>query len=91
MIKRYEELKNKIEEISESKAEKELFKSKAMWVEEGERSTRYFFNEQRSRSMNKTVRKLTLTNGIIITGKRNDVFISNQYQEQKSEIELGRK
>ena len=55
LMKRYEELKNMIKEISESKEEKELIKSKAMWAEEGERSTRYFLGEQRSRSMNKTL------------------------------------
>ena len=42
IIQRYEELKHKIDALSESKANNDLFKSKAMWVEEGEKAQSIF-------------------------------------------------
>ena len=92
IVKKYEVLKCKIDALSEQKAEMNLLKSKAMWLEEGEKSTKYFLGLGKNRSARKTVKKLTLANGEVTTErakilKEERLFYEQLFQEEKMEIQ----
>ena len=47
-LKQYEDLKKELQQIYENKGEAAKFRSKCLWVEKGERPTKYFFKNTRS-------------------------------------------
>ena len=44
IVKKHEHLKNELQPSYEKRAEGAIFRSKARWVEEGEKPTKYFLN-----------------------------------------------
>ena len=60
VFKEYERLKTELQSIYDEKGRAAIFRSKCRWVENGERSTNYFFNlEKKNHNNNK---KKTLRN-----------------------------
>ena len=43
-LDQYEELKNELLKLYQDKGEGAKFRSKSIWIEQGERPTKYFFN-----------------------------------------------
>ena len=43
-LKPYEDLKKELQQLYENRGEAANFRSKCLWVEKGERPTKYFFN-----------------------------------------------
>ena len=64
----YLKSKQDLEELLLEKADSLIFRSKVRWFEGGEKSTRYFFNLEKSRYNAKTCQQLiTETKGVIST------------------------
>ena len=70
-IEELNEKKMKLEQFMKEKTNETIFRAKCTWYEEGERSSKYFFNLERSRAKQKTVHALKdpATNKIAVENK----------------------
>ena len=74
----YLDLKNKWEHIQTQKLNGSIIRSKAKWVEHGEKNTKYFLNLEKTNFNTKYIRKLILNTGIEISEP--DMIIKEQKQ-----------
>ena len=58
----YHNIKNKIEEIYEKKAEGAKIRSRCLWYEEGEKSSKFFLNLEKRRGFQGQIRKHIVNN-----------------------------
>ena len=58
----YHNIKDKIEEIYQKKAEGARIRSKCLWYEEGEKSSKFFLNLEKRRGIQGQTRKLVVNN-----------------------------
>ena len=58
----YHNIKDKIEEIYEKKAEGVRIRSKCLWYEEGEKLSKFFLNLEKRRGIQGQIRKLIVNN-----------------------------
>ena len=66
-IAKFYEVKLKLEQISMHKTEAAMIRSKARWCEQGERSTRYFFNLEKRNRSNNYITKLKVGDSTLVT------------------------
>ena len=66
-----ENLKNDLELLRSKKIEGLIIRSKAQWISQGEKATRYFCNLEKRNFLNKTVGFLDRGNGNIISDQKN--------------------
>ena len=66
-IAKFYEVKLKLEQISMHKTEGAMIRSKARWCEQGERSTRYFFNLEKRNHSNNYITKLKVGDSTLVT------------------------
>ena len=66
-IAKFYDVKLKLEQISMHKTNGAMNRSKARWCEQGERSTRYFFNLEKRNYSNKYITKLKTENRTLVT------------------------
>ena len=86
-ILKIEQVRKEIRDIEEEKIKGSIIRSKIRWVEEGEKSSKFFFNLEKQNYIKKQVRKLTLNNGITVTdqqtiGKEMESFYSKLYKSE---------
>ena len=67
ILREYVKLKNEIENINDKRTKGLIIRSKAKWIEEGEKGTKYFFGLEKRNFQQKNVSKLKLDNGKITT------------------------
>ena len=60
---RYESIKHELKQIEIEEARGSIIRSKANFIEEGEKPTRYFFNLEKRNAMNKNIKSLILPGG----------------------------
>ena len=60
---RLQEIKSELAELQSKRAEGTKIRSKAKWLEEGERPTKYFFNLENHKQNKKCIRELSSPNG----------------------------
>ena len=65
-----EELRSQINNFAIEEAQGSIIRSRTRWVEEGEKSTAYFFNLEKQNSIKKNIRKI-IHNGIEETNQQN--------------------
>ena len=58
----YHNIKDKIEEIYQKKAEGARIRSKCLWYEEGEKSSKFFLKLEKSRGIQSQTRKRVVNN-----------------------------
>ena len=63
----YEEAKNQLKLIEENEAKGSMIRSRAQFIEEGEKPTRYFFNLEKHNALKISIRKLILPGGTSTT------------------------
>ena len=66
-VAKFYKVKLKLEQISMHKTEGAMIRSKARWCEQGERSTRYFFNLEKRNRSNNYITKLKAENRTLVT------------------------
>ena len=86
-ILKIEQVRKEIRDIEEEKIKGSIIRSKIRWIEEGEKSSKFFFNLEKQNYIKKQVRKLTLNNGITVTdqqtiGKEMESFYSKLYKSE---------
>ena len=59
-LQEYENLKLELKSIYKEKGKQAMFRAKCRWVENGERPTKYFFNQEERNYNKKTIRELRL-------------------------------
>ena len=69
-MKSIEEIKNELEQIRKKKIDGITVRSRANWIHEGEKPTRYFCNLENRNFVNKTVSFLEKSSGAIIEDQR---------------------
>ena len=79
--------RNKLSEIREHRLKGVLLRSRARWVEDGEKVSSYFCSLEKRNFLNKSINKLTIANEITITDKKdiiNEVmnFYKNLYSRK---------
>ena len=67
LLDEYESIKTELEDMYEKRGKEALFRSKARWIEKGEKPTRYFFNLEKRNFEKKTIAQLKLVNGEIVS------------------------
>ena len=85
----YKKLKKELQEIYEEKGRGAIFRSKARWIENGEKPTQFFFNLERRNYEKKIVSQLQIGEGKFLSDfKQVNKEIENHYgQFYKSKIE----
>ena len=58
LLPHYDNLKSELQSLYENKGKQAMFRAKCRWVEQGERSTKYFFNLEERNYNKKTIREL---------------------------------
>ena len=87
MLDLYEEEKNELNSLYESKGKEAIFRSKVKWIEQGEKPTKYFFNLEKKNYVTKTLLQIKLDNGEITSdmkkiNKQIDVYFSETYKSK---------
>ena len=67
LLDEYESIKTELNDIYEKKGKEAMFRSKARWIEKGEKPTNYFFNLEKRNFEKKVITQLKLENGEIIS------------------------
>ena len=80
----YNQLKQELSFIYENEGKGSIFRSKARWIEQGEKPTKYFFNLEKRNYNHKTVKILQGPNGSSVTKEKEtleeiEVFYKNLY------------
>ena len=63
LLDEYESIKTELKDIYEKKGKEAMFRSKARWIEKGEKPTNYFFNLEKRNFEEKVIAQLKLENG----------------------------
>ena len=65
--KRYHNIKDEMLTLEKEKVKGLIIRSRSQWFEEGEKSTKYFFNLEKANAIKKHIRKLKVGDGTIVT------------------------
>lgn len=84
----YQNLCNELEKIKLNKAQGNIIRSKVRWFEQGEKSTKYFFNLEKRNQIKKNMQKVCKTDGTILTKpkeilKEVEDFYENLYMKSE--------
>ena len=63
VLKAYDAAKGELKEIYNLRCKEAIFRSRAKWIEEGEKPTKYFFNLEKRNYEKKTILQVKLENG----------------------------
>ena len=81
VLSEYEECKKRLNEIHEQKSKGAIIRSRARWQEEGEKSTKYFFDLEKVNFTRKNIRKLKTDNDKVVTGNDNILSETSKFYE----------
>ena len=81
---KYNQLKQELNRIYENKGKGSIVRSKARWIEQGEKPTKYFFNLEKRNYNHKIVKVLRRPDGSSVTAERQileelEIFYKNLY------------
>ncbi len=79
--KEKEMVQNKINEYYKDKDDGYLIRSKIKWIEEGEKSTKFFFNLEKSRQSNNVIRQIKDKNGRLQTDDNEILKVTSEFYE----------
>ena len=85
--KKYNEIKQELQDIENKKIEGTLLRNKIEWFEKGERSTRYFLGLEKIRETEKHIRKLEFNKNIVTDPAEILKAQRNYYEKMYSECE----
>ena len=87
-LERYRNIKDKIEEIYEKKAEGARIRSKRLWHEEGEKSSKFFLNLEKRSGIQGQIRKLIVNNQEISTYFSMKLFLKTRQQTLSKTVKV---
>ena len=93
VLKAYDAVKGELIEIYDLRGKEAIFKSRAKWIEEGEKPTKYFFNQEKRNYEKKTILQVKLENGETTSdlkkvNKELQRFFSNMFTTKLAGIPL---
>jgi exonuclease III len=77
----YESIKEQLNELEAERSKGTILRSKAKWIEEGEKPTKYFFSLEKQNYIKKHVRKLKLPDGSTTTDPEEILQIQKSFYE----------
>ena len=83
LLNTYEEAKKQLKEIYDLKGKEAMFRSKARWVEQGEKPTKYFFNLEKKNYAKKTIKELKVNDSETLTDLKD---INRKIEEHFTEM-----
>ena len=87
----YEKLKKELQEIYEEKGRGAIFRSKARWIENGEKPTKFFFNLERRNYEKKIVSQLQIREGKFLSDfkqvKKENLDFTQLQEHENQELE----
>ena len=81
-IEAIEKLKDELEECRKEKMRGVLIRTKARWIEDGEKPSKYFCNLEKRNYVNKTVTRIVDDNGIEITDQKTILETIKQFYKK---------
>ena len=72
LLQEKSKLEDNLKDINENKSKGNVIRSRIKWIEEGEKSTRYFFNLEKGRQSNNVIRKVTTQDKVFV--KSDDIL-----------------
>ena len=78
-LKHYDNLKKELQELYEAKGEAAKFRAKCLWVEKGERPTKYFFNLGKRNYNKKVICELEDEDGEVIENEKQILLEIERY------------
>ena len=86
----YENIKMKLQDIEDKVSRGSILRSKAKYIEEGEKPTKYFFDLEKKNAIKKHIRKLILPGGTTTTNPEEileymQTFYSNLYKSKEND------
>ena len=78
-LKQYDNLKKELQELYEAKGEAARFRAKCLWIEKGERPTKYFFNLEKRNDNRKVISELEDEDGEIIENEKQILLEIERY------------
>ena len=83
------DLRRQIRDIDEEFLSGVIVRSKELWVEQGEKPTKYFFNLEKKRQQKKEMTELNSSTGVLLSGSRDiGMEMNNFYQDLFTEEEV---
>ena len=82
LIGEYEYVKSELKQLEAYKVKGSIVRSKTRFIEEGEKSTKYFFGLEKSNYLKKHMRKVKLDNGKIITNQKEVLLLQKEFYER---------
>jgi len=79
LLQRYKVLHSRLEEFYEKQARGAQIRSRAAWVEKGERSTKYFFNLENRRQSQKYISEVRSAEGKVLNAQKEVLETINSY------------
>ena len=88
-LEEYETIKAELQAIDTERTEGLILRSRVRWYEQGEKSSKYFFNLEKRNNARKSVNKLINNNGKVLTNQRDireeqKSFYHNLYQKYET-------
>lgn len=81
MQKEIENIKSQLEEIDNERLRGLIIRSRIQWVEEGEKSSKYFFDLEKQNYIRKSIRKITTNSGENLTDPQKILEYQKQFYE----------
>lgn len=81
-LEEYNEIKSQVDDYKTEAAKKAMLYSKAKWLEQGERPTKYFLNLEKKRISEKTIHVLENNDGELISGNRQILSACKMFYEE---------
>ena len=82
LIAEYEEVKAELDEFKNKAAVRAMLRTKGVWLEQGERPTKYFLSLEKKRNAERTINMLENEQGNYIVGDRNILKFCKDYFEK---------
>ena len=80
--KHIENLKNELKLLRETKLKGHMIRSRTQWLQSSEKPSQYFCNLEQRNFIDKTIRKIELDNGEIVTEQKDILNHIKEYYEQ---------
>ena len=94
ILDKYESIKEELKCIYDQRGKEAMFRSKVIWLEQGEKPTKYFFNLEKTNYEKKLIREVKLENGEVTSDsmrieKELEKYFTNMYASKTNQILQG--
>jgi hypothetical protein len=77
-----EQIENELQILREEKIKGIIIRSKAKWSKDGEKCTKYFCCLEKNNFLDKSIKKVTLADGTILTGTKDIMNAQREFYQK---------